>query len=160
MKNLVQYCNVSLIKLNFFKHIELIHRWLTSRTFCFWTRRLTVVRSWPTSSVTICDSMSISQPSISSTLCSYSTWRFASNKRSPFSVAVSSSSFHCLFNSSSLGSTIVARSGFSLLILSPSLMSFSSWSLLDLISDSNAYNEQIHVWCCLNIINRRNRREV
>jgi len=118
-----------------------VNHWLTSRIFCFWTSRLTVVRSWPTSSVTICDSISLIQPSISSTLCSYSTWRLASNRRSPLSVVVSSSSFHCCRNSSSLGSTILARSGFSPLILSPSLISFSSWSLFDLTSDSKAYNE-------------------
>ena len=73
------------------------------RTFCFWTRRLTVVRSWPTSSVMICDSISLIQPSMSSQLCSYSTCRFASNNFSPLPAVVPSSSFHWRASSSTRG---------------------------------------------------------
>ena len=72
-------------------------------TFCFWTRRLTVVRSWPTSSVIICDSISLIQPSMSSQLCSYRTCRLASKSFSPLADIMSSSSFHCRASSSIRG---------------------------------------------------------
>ena len=90
-------------------------------TCCFWTLRLTVVRSLPKSSdVMTCDSSASIQPSTSSQLCLKRTERFASNNFSPLALVISSSSSHCSFRFFRIGSSWSLHSGFSRISASPS----------------------------------------